>query len=57
MIQDLEVRSYKPGTRAPADGPDVGHMSDAMGYAVERLFPVRLETGVVGTAAVITMPW
>ena len=51
LIQDLEVRSYRPGTREPADTADVGHISDAMGYAVSKLFPIRLENA--GPGAVI----
>jgi len=45
LIADLENRYYKPGTREPADPPgsDVGHITDAMGYAVYRLFPIRVE--------------
>jgi len=54
LIEDLEVRAYKPGTREPADVMDVGHMSDAMGYAVHWLFPIRLEMPARGTGAVIT---
>jgi len=51
LIRDLEVRAYKPGTREPADTLDVGHVSDAMSYAVHKLFPIRLDVG--GTGAVI----
>jgi len=45
LIADLENRYYKPGTREPADPPgtDLGHITDALGYAVHRLFPIRVE--------------
>ena len=41
LIKDLKMRAYKEGTREPDDALDMGHMSDAMGYMVYRLFPVR----------------
>lgn len=43
LIQDLEDRSYRDGTNEPEDYGDVGHMSDALGYVVYRLFPLRAE--------------
>ncbi|HUT93814.1 MAG TPA: hypothetical protein VMY37_30405 [Thermoguttaceae bacterium] len=43
LIRDLEVRGYKPGSREPADTGDVGHITDAMGYVVWRLFPLSLD--------------
>lgn len=42
LVADLEARYYRPGTRRPADFGDLGHMTDAMGYVVWRLFPIRL---------------
>lgn len=40
---DLEVRAYKEGTREPDDSDKtVGHMSDAVGYVIHRLFPVSV---------------
>ena len=56
LIRDLEVRAYKPGTREPADSGDVGHITDAMGYAVHRLFPVMLDLGGV-KQSIITRPY
>lgn len=41
LIKDLKSRSYKPGSREPDDHGDIGHMSDALGYPIHRLFPVR----------------
>lgn len=47
LIADLNMRNYKPGTNEPADATggqtDIGHITDAMGYAVWHLFPLRLE--------------
>lgn len=43
LISDMENRSYKLGTREPADSGDVGHISDACGYVVHALFPIRVE--------------
>ena len=39
-INDFESRYYRPGTREAADTGDLGHASDAVGYAVWRLFPL-----------------
>lgn len=41
LVADLEARTYKEGSNEPADAGDLGHISDAWGYPVERLFPVR----------------
>ncbi len=43
LIDDCEDRAYKPGTREPADVGDIGHMTDAMCYAVYALFPLVYE--------------
>lgn len=42
LIYDLETRSYKPGTREPADQVDEGHMTDALGYICYKKWPLRL---------------
>ena len=54
LIEDLENRSYKPGTREVSDkqGSDQGHVTDALGYPIFRLFPIRI--AMPGTVAVIT---
>ena len=44
LISDLQIRSFKPGSREPADSGDVGHASDSIGYLLCRLFPL---TGIV----------
>lgn len=41
LIRDLKTRAYKEGTREPDDYGDVGHITDALGYIVHRLFPVK----------------
>lgn len=45
LIEDLETRYYLTGTKKPADpkGSLMGHITDAMGYAVFSLFPVALD--------------
>ncbi len=45
LIDDLESRYCPPGASYPEDSGDLGHMTDAMGYAVYILFP--LSVGVV----------
>ena len=42
LILDLETRSYKSGTKEPDDGPDQGHMTDALGYVIYGIFPVHI---------------
>lgn len=42
LIADLKHRSYKEGTHEPNDKGDMGHMSDAFGYIVYRMFPLRI---------------
>ena len=43
LIKDLESRHYKAGSREPEDTGDVGHITDAMGYVVHKLFPIKLD--------------
>jgi hypothetical protein len=43
LIKDLEGRYYKPGTREVGDKGDLGHITDAMGYPVYRIFPIRTQ--------------
>jgi len=42
LINDLEMRTYKPGTRETDDGEDVGHMTDAFGYVIYYKWPLKL---------------
>lgn len=41
LIEDLEGVAYKEGTREIEEVLDLGHMSDAWGYLVYKLFPYR----------------
>lgn len=41
LVRDLSSLAYKPATRDIQLGPGLGHMSDALGYIVYRLFPLR----------------
>ena len=43
LIEDIQARAYKEGTRDPDDYGDIGHMTDAIGYPVHRLFPIKIE--------------
>jgi hypothetical protein len=52
LRQDLRTRTYKPGTCEAEDrGADMGHIADAMDYAVWMLFPIQFgveqETGSI----------
>ncbi len=46
LINDLEGRFYKLGTREPSDSEDLGHMTDSLGYIVHRIWPIRASFGV-----------
>lgn len=52
LIRDLEMRHYKSGTMEPEDGPDDGHITDAMGYYVYLRHPVRVRLDEVVGARV-----
>lgn len=41
LIKDIKVRAFKEGTSIPDDSPDVGHITDALGYPIHMLYPVR----------------
>lgn len=43
LISDLEIRTYKPGTRKPDDHDDIGHPSDALGYICYHKWPLQLQ--------------
>lgn len=42
LIADLKQRSYVEGTNEPDDHNDIGHITDALGYVIHRLFPIKL---------------
>lgn len=52
LITDLEIRSFKPGSREPADSGDVGHPSDSLGYLLYKRFPL---TTVLQNKQIITI--
>ena len=41
LIEDLTVRAYKEGTSDVDDYGDIGHITDALGYVIHRMFPLR----------------
>jgi len=41
-------RTYKEGTRDVADEGDIGHITDALGYPIHKLFPIRIDDSGVG---------
>ncbi len=46
LIRDLETRAYKKdkkGVSEPDDYGDVGHITDALGYIIHRLWPIRVK--------------
>lgn len=43
LVDDLEIRAYKPNSREAADSGDTGHMSDALGYLIYRKWPLGFE--------------
>lgn len=49
LIHDLGHLSYKPNTREIALGPGMGHMSDALGYIVHRLYPIRTDSTITSS--------
>lgn len=41
LIRDLTTRAYKEGTSDPDDYGDVGHITDALGYMIVKVLPLR----------------
>jgi hypothetical protein len=41
LAWDLSARAYEAGTREPDDHDDIGHMTDALGYPLHYLAPVK----------------
>lgn len=42
LIEDLEVRAYKLGTREADDSGDIGHPTDALGYIIHKRWPLQI---------------
>ncbi len=53
LIDDLEARHYKQGSKEPEDVGDVGHITDAMGYPIHYIWPVMVP--IEGAAQTISM--
>ncbi len=51
-INDIKVRSYKEGSLTLDDGLDVGHITDALGYVINSLYPITLPATKSATAGV-----
>jgi hypothetical protein len=45
LIEDARNRAFKEGSREPDDYGDVGHITDAWGYIIHKLWPIRVATG------------
>lgn len=43
LIRDLNTRAYSPETSEPDDYGDIGHITDALGYLIHWLYPLRLD--------------
>lgn len=41
ILRDVIQRAYIQGTREPNDKGDIGHITDALGYPIHRLFPIK----------------
>jgi len=52
LIDDLEQRAYAEGTRETDDEGDVGHITDALGYPVYRLYPIKVDTNELQTISI-----
>ena len=52
LRDDLMQRTYKEGTRDVADEGDIGHITDALGYPIHKLFPIRIDDSGVGGVTV-----
>lgn len=52
LIKDFQFRYYKEGTSIINDSGDLGHITDAIGYVIWQVLPLRLET--TGVPKVIT---
>lgn len=44
LIKDLEDRAYAPGSTEPDDSGDIGHITDAFGYTIMRVFPLLVRS-------------
>ena len=49
LIRDLEYRAYKENSSEPDDSGDIGHITDALGYVIHKMFPLVYRTGIAPT--------
>lgn len=43
LRKDLQSRAFKPGTSEPDDSGDIGHITDALGYGIHRMYPITYQ--------------
>lgn len=54
LIRDLESRFYKAELREPDDKGDLGHMTDALGYAIYYIYPITMHvTGKMTVGSIV----
>lgn len=44
LREDLQTRAYKEGTNEVDDYGDIGHITDALGYIIHRMFPLTVKS-------------
>ncbi len=52
LQHDLTTRSYLPGSREVDDHDDIGHITDALGYIIHRVWPIVPTSDVVPSVLV-----
>jgi len=52
LLHDLVTRAYEPGSRDVDDHDDIGHITDALGYIIHRVWPVVPTSDVVPSVLV-----
>ena len=53
LINDLCIRAYKPDSREPDDSGDIGHITDALGYIIHKLWPLSFSLPASNTVGII----
>lgn len=49
LIRDLTHRGYKEGSNEPDDYGDIGHITDALGYVIHKVYPMALHIPYVSS--------
>ena len=44
VLKSLQKQIYKPGTSIPDNNENLSHMSDAVGYLIDYIYPVKTKT-------------